>query len=416
MNILVVDDEKFNLAVAKSFIENLLPDAIIITCSKPETVMDILATERVDIILLDIIMPGMTGFDLLKEVRAKHEFDDIQIIILTSITDNESFKYCFEIGADDYIRKPIDPVEFNARLKAAVKSRQNTMILKQTQYQMIQKEKLVSIGELAAGIAHEINNPIGFIGSNLETMHNFINKIHQAVEEYRKLLELIDCGNPSASDLKLRVSEIIDLEIKLKLDYVMDDLDNIISESIDGIERVAKIVQSLKVFSRSAVDNELTDNNLGVLMEDALMMVRNEAKYTIEIETEYMDTMDVFCNKGQIVQVMVNLLLNAIQAIKSKNPNCRGHLKVRTYTENGYACCSITDDGPGIPDSIRDKIFNPFFTTKAIGQGTGLGLSISLDIITKKHNGKMTFFNETSGGTTFIFMLPLNKDERVGLE
>jgi signal transduction histidine kinase len=297
-------------------------------------------------------------------------------------------------------------------MKAAVKSRQNTLILKETQYQMIQKEKLISIGELAAGIAHEINNPIGFIGSNLETMQNFIKRIQQCVESYRELTELVSNNNASLDELKNKAKEVTELEWKLKLDFIVDDLGSIIDESISGIERVSKIVQSLNAFSRTAAENELTYNSLSSLMDDALMIVRNEAKYTILVETFYDEHQDAPCNKGQIVQVMVNLLLNAIHAIKTTHENQMGHITIKTYTENGFVCCSITDDGPGIPDSIKDKIFDPFFTTKDIGQGTGLGLSISLDIIAKKHNGELTYINEPAGGTTFIFKLPLHLNRK----
>lgn len=179
MNILVDDDEKLNLMIAKDYINSIFDKGNVILCGSPYEVMGILADQEIDIVLLDIVMPGMTGIEVLQFIRDKREYNNIQVVMLTSMSDKELFKKCFEMGADDYILKPIDLTEFSARLKAAVKTRSNTLILKEmfeqiktqnkelkelnkkledTQFHMIQKEKLASIGELAADVAHEIYN------------------------------------------------------------------------------------------------------------------------------------------------------------------------------------------------------------------------------------------------------------------
>ncbi len=429
MRLLVVDDAKLNLMFAQQHLQIMFPEMEIILCNDPLEVMDILKDSMIDIVLLDIVMPQLSGIDILRQIRSMKEYDTVQVIMLTSISDNESFRQCFDLGADDYIHKPIEPVEFNARIKAAVKTNSNTHMLKEmfnqvriqnnelkklnnelrkAQTQMIQKEKMASLGIMAAGIAHEINNPIGYVSSNLETMQSFVDRILEMLRRYRQLSDEIQ-QDQEIKALKEMANEVRSLERRLKLDFILDDLINIVKDSREGINRVAKIVLSLKSFARSGLEDKQEWSNLNEIVNDAMLIVHNEAKYHIDMEKSLGENLDAICNKGQIGQVIVNLLMNSIQAIKEQTRETRGSILVETFKEKEYVCCRITDDGPGIPKEIQDKIFDPFFTTKDVGKGTGLGLSISFDIITKKHNG-ILMLEDREVGTAMVFKLPLSED------
>lgn len=431
MNILVVDDEKLNLTIARDFIHSAMGEWNVILCNSPFDVINIIEKNNIDIVLLDIMMPGMDGFEVLQEIRSIKEYNNIQIVMLTSLGDKENFKKCFEIGADDYLLKPINITEFTARLKAAAKTRSNALMLKEafeqikhqnkelkdlnkkledTTFHMIQKEKLASIGELAAGVAHEINNPIGFIGSNLETMSVFLEKIQKVVGSYRELVSSIKSGQDNPETIRDKIQQTEEIERKNKFDFIMSDLSSIIKDSQDGIERVSKIVQSLRGFARTGFEDEMNYCDLNVIIDEALLIIQNEAKYSIDIENIKGMIPEVFCNKGQIGQVLLNIVVNAIHAIKSVERADRGKIRLETYFDEGFICCKITDDGPGIGEDVIGRIFDPFFTTKDVGIGTGLGLSISYDIVVKNHKGELVAESEPGKGAEFTIRLPEHKD------
>ena len=242
MNILVVDDEKFNLRIAQHLIKNHIEDSHTFLCSSPEEVIQNLEENNIDIILLDIIMPKITGIDILKIIRSQKEYNDIQIIMFTGMTDEVSFKVCFENGANDYISKPIDFTEFIARMNASVKARKNILSLKEmnntittqyaklsamteklkdTQFNLVQKEKLAALGEIAAGIAHEINNPIGFISSNLETMDRYFKKIRDLMLHYRHFVQLVSDDTINHVTLQREKKIIADIEQNQKIDFIL---------------------------------------------------------------------------------------------------------------------------------------------------------------------------------------------------
>lgn len=434
INILVVDDERLNLKVAEAYLQRMSRDYKVILCQNPFEVEGIIVEYDIDIVLLDIIMPGMTGTEVIEQLRKNQKLNDVQIIILTSLTDPETFKVCFDMGADDYLKKPIDVTELQARLKAAVKTRSNAKILKkmyqrlkdqnsklkelnrvikETQFHMIQKEKLASIGELAAGVAHEINNPLGYVGSNIETMNNFAEKIKNVVGVYRKSMEGLEQLDMCHKEGQVYFTNVREAERKFKFEFVMDELNSIMKDSGEGIEKISKIVQTLKNFARTGTENETAYNSLNSIVEDALLIVKNEAKYTIDIETHLEEVPDLECNRGQLGQVILNILVNAIQAIKAQDRSERGRIAIVTGSAQDAVFIKILDDGPGIPKEVLGKIFDPFFTTKDVGQGTGLGLSISHDIIVNKHNGMITAGNNLEGGAWFYISLPLRKEGEI---
>ena len=268
--------------------------------------------------------------------------------------------------------------------------------LKMVQSQVLQQEKMASIGQLAAGVAHEINNPMGFIISNINTLKRYLEKIAEYLTVQTAAVQRCsnNCGN---SDI---LAEIAEKRKALKIDYITGDLNNIITESLEGADRVKKIVQDLKNFSRvDESESKTTDINSG--LESTINIVWNELKYKATLVKQYGDIPMTKCNPGQLNQVFMNLLVNAAHAIEKQ-----GEIRVRTWVESGLINIVISDSGCGISKESQRRIFEPFFTTKEVGKGTGLGLSIAYDIV-KKHNGMIKVESEIGEGTTFTISIPV---------
>ena len=261
----------------------------------------------------------------------------------------------------------------------------------EAQQQLLQSEKMAAIGQLAAGVAHEINNPVGFVNSNLGTLKTYIERLLKLVSAY----ESVEAGGSrEALEAAKRTADI---------EFLREDLPSLIVESRDGLGRVTKIVQDLKDFSRvDQAEYQLAD--LNAALESTLNVVWNELKYKAEVVRELGDIPEVHCVPAQINQVFMNLLVNAAQAIPTM-----GRITIRSGCENDYVWFEIADTGTGMPEEVRKRIFEPFFTTKPVGKGTGLGLSISYDIIVKKHGGRFDVTSEQGKGTCFRLWLPLTR-------
>jgi two-component system NtrC family sensor kinase len=268
--------------------------------------------------------------------------------------------------------------------------------LKMVQSQVLQQEKMASIGQLAAGVAHEINNPMGFIISNLNTLKRYVEKLSEYVTFQADLIRRYSekCGNTNT------LANIAEKKKALKIDYITGDLDNLIKESLDGADRVKKIVQDLKNFSR-VDESEFKTADINAGLESTINIVWNELKYKATLVREYGDIPLTVCNPGQLNQVFMNLLMNAAQAIEKT-----GEIRVKTWLEGDHINISIADTGSGIPEDTQKRIFEPFYTTKEIGKGTGLGLSIAYDII-KKHGGEISVNSVVRKGTTFTISIPV---------
>ncbi len=265
--------------------------------------------------------------------------------------------------------------------------------LKQTQSQIVQQEKMASIGQLAAGVAHEINNPMGFISSNLASLDNYLEKLTRFLTSQDTLL--------TALQDEKAWRELQDERKKLKIDYLLKDIPALIAESRDGAERVRVIVQNLKNFSR-VDNNEICLTSINDCLETTLNIIRNELKYKAEISREYGEGLPrVKASPQQLNQVFMNILVNAAQAIENK-----GKITIKTWREKNSVRVAISDTGCGIAQQNLTRIFDPFFTTKEVGKGTGLGMSITYDII-KKHNGAISVASEVGRGTTFTVSLPV---------
>ncbi|MCE1184042.1 MAG: ATP-binding protein [Rhodocyclales bacterium] len=267
--------------------------------------------------------------------------------------------------------------------------------LEEAHNQLLQSEKLASIGQLAAGVAHEINNPIGFVNSNLGALQKYCDSLLGLLDQYEGL----------EGELKPESSTAIrSAKKKLDLDFLREDLVDLIAESIDGTDRVRRIVQDLRDFSRTGgAEWQRADVHAG--LESTLNVVSNEVKYKADVVRDYGELPEIECLPQQLNQVFLNLLVNAAQAIPE-----RGTITLRTRCEGGWVRISIIDNGAGIPPEIREKIFDPFFTTKPIGKGTGLGLSVTYGIV-DKHKGRIELESEVGKGTSFTICLPVNRPE-----
>jgi signal transduction histidine kinase len=261
--------------------------------------------------------------------------------------------------------------------------------LKRTQLQLFQSEKMASIGQLAAGIAHEINNPVGYISCNLELMQNHFVAIKTLQTEIEKLKT-----DPSFAKLQQTVADV-------KLDKVIEHMEKSINESLEGTERIKKIIDSLRTFAYKG-DDKFELANINTEIEHILNIIWNEIKYKSDLVKAYGTVPLIRCNRYQLGQVFMNIILNAAQAIREK-----GEIRITTYQKGDHVNVEIRDNGSGIPERNLSKIFEPFFTTKEVGKGTGLGLSIAYNII-KNHNGTIEVNSKVNEGTTFIVKIPIS--------
>lgn len=272
--------------------------------------------------------------------------------------------------------------------------------LQKTQGQLIQQEKLASIGQLAAGVAHEINNPIGYVGSNINRIDEYFIDLRQIITDIDKILAALP---PETAAIATR--EVAVIKKRLDFDFIADDFSSVISDCREGIARVKEIVQSLKDFSHNVDEKDFSEVDINNAINTTLKVVNNEIKYYCDLELDLKLGTHVSANLGQLHQVISNLVVNASHAMRETGK--RGLLSIRTFSDGDFAVIEIEDTGNGIPEEIYTKIFDPFFTTKPIGQGTGLGLNISYDIIVNKHKGDLSFVSKIGAGTVFKIKLPL---------
>lgn len=273
----------------------------------------------------------------------------------------------------------------------------------EAQDKMVQSEKLASIGQLAAGVAHEINNPIGYIFSNFGTLEKYLADLFRMLAAYEEAESRI--VDPTVAGTLRALRE------EIELDFLKDDIPTLMSESKEGITRVRKIVQDLKDFSRVDANQEWVWASLNKGLDSTLNIVNNEIKYKADVERHYGDIPDVQCLPSELNQVFMNLLVNAAQAIGET----RGRIVVRTGVEGAdddtqTVWVAIEDNGSGMSPEVCSRIFDPFYTTKPVGKGTGLGLSLSYGIV-KKHGGRIDVDSAIGRGTTFRVTVPVRRAE-----
>jgi PAS domain S-box-containing protein len=259
--------------------------------------------------------------------------------------------------------------------------------------QLLQSEKMASIGQLAAGVAHEINNPIGFVNSNMGTLRHYVGTLLSVIDQYGQAVQQAAPGSPLATQIEA-------IGRKADLGYLKEDIADLVSESMDGLKRVKDIVQALKDFSHvGQMDWQYADVHSGI--DTTLNIVANEIKYKATVEKHYGKLPEIKCLASQLNQVFMNLLVNAAQAIQSK-----GVITIATGASEGWVWVRISDNGCGIAPENLKRVFEPFFTTKPVGSGTGLGLSLSYSIV-NKHGGRIDVASKPGVGTVFTIRLPV---------
>jgi len=415
MNLLIVDDSKLNRVLASSLVERNHIDLNVFFAETGEEALDIIDSNNIDIVLLDIIMPGMGGIETLKQIKEVPSRAEIKVLMYSTVSEKDYFKKCFELGATDFIHKPIEEVEYLSRLKSSIRQKrlenetkeyieeikEQKIKISDANIQLMQQEKMAGIGQLAAGVAHEINNPLGFIASNFAVLKDYVSKF---VEVYA-----ISMSDDSPEDIQRKVYEYFEKE---DFDYIFEDIDDLLNETSIGLNRVTEIVKSLRNFSRIDKSELFDSYDLNEGLKDTLLIARNRIEHKVDLKVEYGDIGIIEAHGSEVNQVLLNIVLNSIEAVNEKHTDDIGSVHIKTYVENSYVVVSFKDDGVGIDDEHISSLFNPFYTTKPVGEGLGLGLSMSYDIIINKHRGKIDVISDPGVGTEFLIFLPRNNIKR----
>jgi two-component system NtrC family sensor kinase len=273
--------------------------------------------------------------------------------------------------------------------------------LKSAQAQLLQSEKMASLGILAAGVAHEINNPLGFIMSNLSVLQTYLKSYDDVLSEADKIMGSLRTN--AAEPVLKQIDGFYEVQSQKNIDFIVKDMAPLLEQTFGGLERVKKIVLDLKTFAH-ADSNVLAEADIHTIIDSAISIAWNELKYKADVVKEYGQIPSLMCSERRLEQVFINLLVNAAQAIEE-----HGTIRIATSERESMVYVKFIDSGKGISQEHLSKIFDPFFTTKPVGKGTGLGLSVSYDII-KQHGGDIFLESSVGKGTTFTVVLPLKAD------
>ncbi|MEH2438658.1 MAG: response regulator [Nostoc sp.] len=420
--ILVVDDLPDNLRlVSKVLVEH---GYVVRKATNGTMALRSAQAEPPDMILLDINMPDLDGYEVCRQLKTFDNTRAIPVIFLSALDDVIDKVKAFQVGGADYITKPFQVEEmliriqtqltvqrFTQTLEQQVEQRttelsQTLHHLKETQLQLVQHEKMSALGNLVAGIAHEINNPVGFIAGNLQPAIDYINDLFRLIDFYQNKMPDLE---PDIAD--------IDLE------YLREDLPKLIDSMKLGVQRICHISTSLRTFSRADRDYKVLFN-IHEGIDSTLMILKhrlkaNDDRPEIEIVKDYANLPQIECFPGQLNQVFMNILANAIDALEDSNiersftdikvkPNW---ITVKTELSNDSQLVNIRvqDNGIGMRDDIKQKIFEHLYTTKAVGKGTGLGLAIAHQIVVEKHGGAIAVNSTLGEGTEFVITLPVKE-------
>lgn len=432
--ILIVDDEPVNRQVLVNHL-SLHHYEVTEASSGTEALALLQDGLKPDLIVLDVMMPRMTGYEVTRKIRETWQANELPIVLLTARNQVSDLVVGLEAGANDYLTKPIAKDELLARIKThctqaaifldntrlylelqasevrererAVQLEQSLHQLQQMQLQLVQSEKMASIGQLVAGVAHEINNPIGFIAGNISYAETSIQDLIHLLKLYQQYYPQPACA------IAMEMEEI-------ELSYLMEDLPKLIVSLKVGTDRIRQLCTSLRTFSRADTSTKVAFN-LHEGIDSTLIILKhrlkaNEWRPEIGVIKEYGDLPLVNCYPGQLNQVFLNLLANAIDALDESTPaqlypnheTETRQITIRTeITQNKWVTVRIKDNGTGMSEDVKQKVFDYLFTTKPVGKGTGLGLSISRQIVVEKHGGKLTCISSPGEGSEFIIKIPL---------
>lgn len=418
MDILIAEDDYISRVILK---KNLAADGHnVIEAADGQAAWQMYQEKKPEMVITDWMMPGMDGIDLCRKIREEFKGKYAYIMMLTTKDEVDDLVAVFEAGADDYISKPVRPEELKSRIKTGqrVINLENThrsvqiklfkknkaldkalYDLKCTQSHMLQSEKMASIGQLSAGVAHEINNPIGFISGNLDSLKDYFKDLNKVLSQYQMLGQIIEKESSLPESIRQNAQNIRDIEREIDLEYLKEDIPDLLKDCLDGSRRISRIVTDLKSFAHPGnPGTAIMDINSG--LQSTLNVINNDIKYKAEVETDFGKIDPVEGDPQKMNQVFMNLLLNAGQAIEEY-----GTITVKTRQDNAHVMVMISDTGRGIDSELMTKIFDPFYTTKPIGQGTGLGLSSAHDIV-NEHGGRIAVESKKGQGTCFTISLP----------
>lgn len=401
MKILIVEDDPVSQKLLEKIVRREGYDTIL--ANDGNDAWEIVKKETFEMVITDWMMPEMDGLKLCRKIRQANLPRYVYIILLTARDQAEDAVAALDAGADDYIRKPFNPDELKARILAGKRIVELEDNQKKANTQLFQSEKMASIGQLAAGVAHEINNPTGFVSSNLKTLTDYQNDLNNLIKHYRKLVKDLKETNREnlSSAIGKQIEQIASLEDEADIDFILEDIMDLISDCKEGTDRIKKIILDLKDFAHPGEDKiQSADINDGI--ETTLNVVWNELKYKATVNKELGSLPMVECYPQQLNQVFMNIFVNAAQAIEKQ-----GEISISTRADNGFVEIKIEDTGSGIDKKNLTKIFDPFFTTKDVGKGTGLGLNVAYNII-KKHKGTIDVKSQVGKGTVFKIRMPVN--------
>lgn len=421
--ILVVDDTPANLEVITETLSSV--GYTVATAISGERALKRLNTHPPDLILLDVQMPGMDGFETCSHLKNNPDTAKIPVIFITALSDIGSVIRGFSLGAVDYISKPFQELELLTRVKTHLQLRALTQNLEahvaertselqtaldqlqQSRLQLIQHEKMSTLGNLVAGIAHEINNPIGFLNGSIYNTKEYVQDLLKHLALYQQHYQL---PNPLIQE---------DAET-INLNFLCDDLPQVLDSMTEATKRIQSISTSLRTFSRMDTEHKVSAD-LHAGLDSTLLILKYRLQATkdrpaIDVIQDYGELPFIECFPGQLNQVFMNVLANAIDAFdESAQKTSFADLKTTSQTikiqtalrDEHTIELRIRDNAQGMPETVKAKIFDYLFTTKEVGKGTGLGLAIARQIIVEKHGGSIEVQSELGQGTEFLIQLPI---------